>query len=77
MFKKIGEFVRWVEEHETKRSFTLTYFQSSRGECVSSFWVFDHDLGVGQHVNSVDEIDLAKVRYNKTLGRLMEAGRMA
>jgi hypothetical protein len=72
MFKKIGEFVRWVEEHETTRSFTLTYFQSS-----SSFWVFDHDLGVGQFVNSVDEIDLAKARYNKTLGRLMEAGRMA
>jgi len=72
MFKKIGEFVRWVEEHKTTRSFTLTYFQSS-----SSFWVFDSDLGVGQFVNSVDEIDLAKARYNKTLRRLMEAGRMA
>jgi len=33
---------------------------------------------IGKFVRwSVDGIDLAKARYNKTLERLMEAGRMA
>ena len=76
----LEDFRQWVLEGKGRRSVTIEIGQPYNEDYFRIF-VYDYDLGVGQHVTCIEEIDLeAKLRKSleyeiQRLEKLVEARR--
>ena len=62
MTDRLQEFINWVRQGN--RNVQIDIGQPYNNTYLS-IWVFDFDLKAGQHVNSVEEIDLEKKSADK------------
>ena len=64
----LNQFYQWQQEKEG-RSVTIKI-----GECLEpnklKVWVYDYKLGAGQHVTSLDEIDLEAAKEKRERAEL-------
>ena len=63
---RIEQFQQWVNEPGKRRQVDIKI--NRQGKSINKefqIWVYDYDLGVGQFVNSVDDIDLDAVAEKK------------
>ena len=59
----LNQFYKWQQEKE-RRSVDITIGEPSDHGYIK-IWVYDFSLSVGQHVTSVDEIDLEKEKEHE------------
>lgn len=59
----LNKFVEWQKEHKNC-SVSLEIGKEPRTNEIK-IWVYDYDLMVGQHVTSVDEINLQSKKDNE------------
>ena len=55
----IESFRQWQQEGNRSVKIEMGSFNNRK---TLDVWVYDYDLNMGQHVNSVDEIDIEKVK---------------
>lgn len=60
----LNQFIDWVKNGEARRSATIEIGDPTNKEHLR-IWAYDYDLGVGQSVQSVDEIDLISVAIER------------
>lgn len=53
----LNQFIDWVEERPQTRMVNIEINNCARSKDLS-VWVYDYELRTGQHVESVEEIDL-------------------
>ena len=68
-----ASFVEWATEPNKKRAFSILWNSPYNGGQSGSIYVYDHDIGGGQMVNSVDEIDIEAAKKADALRKLEEA----
>lgn len=56
----LNQFMQWQKEGK-RRSVSIELGEPMNRDSMS-IWVYDYDLSVGQHVTSVDEIDLERIK---------------
>ena len=73
MNTNLNDFIKWQSERPASRSFEIKSEPARHGKKASlRAWVYDYDLMIGQHVHSVEEIDLAAHREKEEREKLAE-----
>jgi len=68
----LNKFVDWVREGKNRRNVTITIGSPSDKDELR-IWAYDYDWEAGQHVTSVEEIDLEKAYREKMKRQFEEA----
>jgi len=55
------KMLEWVKEGSGNRTISIEIGKSGDGTYLSK-WAYDFDLGVGQFFDSIDDVDLEKVK---------------
>ncbi len=58
----LNDFLTWQQEAPDKRKVSIEIGNLSKYEEQIKIWVYDWELKTGQHVSTVDEIDLEAKR---------------
>jgi hypothetical protein len=71
LIENMTSLIRWQSEKPERRSVEFELAPERFGK-PGTAWVYDYDLMVGQHVHSVEEIDLAAHREKEEREKLAE-----
>jgi hypothetical protein len=55
------KMLQWVRDGCGNRTISIEIGRSGDDTYLSK-WAYDFDLGIGQHFNSIDDVDLEKVK---------------
>ena len=72
----IASFVEWATEEGKSRTFKLEVENTRWSKAEARIWVYDYDLCEGQHVDSVEEINLDEVARKNALRDIERARKL-